>query len=118
MLMQWLCIMLKRVLVKKKKRICIQKASQELRESQMKHDNLLPYFQYMEDGKLPEIERNARRVMLEGEKMEVINGVLHHDSAADQLQWCVVVPTDVAAEFDFRSTCGPLQWSLVRTKSI
>ena len=64
---------------------CIQKASQELRESQMKDDDLLPYFQYLEEGKLPENEQNARRVVLESEKMEVIDGVLHHDSAADQL---------------------------------
>ena len=61
----------------------------------MKDDDLLPYFQYLEDGKLPENEQNARRVVLESEKMEVMDGVLHHDSAADQLQWCIVVPTEL-----------------------
>ena len=75
--------------------IVFNKASQELRESQMKDDNLLPYFQYLEDGKLPINEQNACRVVLESEKMEVIDGVLHHDSAANQLQWCVVVPTEL-----------------------
>ena len=50
---------------------CIKKASQELHESQMKDK----YFQYLEDGKLPENEQNAHRVVLEGEKVEVIKSL-------------------------------------------
>ena len=26
------------------------------------------------------------------EKIEVIDRILHHDNAADQLQWCIAVP--------------------------
>ena len=35
---------------------CIQKTSHEIRELQIKDNDLLPYFQYLEEGKLPENE--------------------------------------------------------------
>lgn len=74
---------------------CIRQASHEICELQIKDIDLLPYFQYLEEGKLPENERDARRIVLESEKMEVIDGVLRHDSAADRLQWCVAVPKEL-----------------------
>ena len=61
----------------------------------MKDNDLLPYFQYLETEKLPVNEQSAHWVVLEYEKMEVIDGVLHHDNAADQLQWCIVAPTEL-----------------------
>jgi hypothetical protein len=108
--MQWLITNLKTIIRKKKKKNiyiyiyifdsisncdCIQKASHEIHELQIDDIDLLPYFQYLEEGKLPENERDARRIVLESEKMEVIDGVLRHDSAADQLQWCVAVPKEL-----------------------
>ena len=47
---------------------CIQKASQEVRELQMKDNDLLPYFQYLETEKLPENEQSARQIVLECER--------------------------------------------------
>ena len=41
---------------------CIQKASQEIRELQMKDNDLLPFFQYLETGKLPVNEQSCARV--------------------------------------------------------
>ena len=32
---------------------------------------------------------------MESEKLEVIDGVLHHDNPVDSSQWCVVVPSDL-----------------------
>ena len=34
-------------------------------------------------------------VLYSSEKMEVIDWVLRHDSAADQLQWCIAVPIEL-----------------------
>ena len=99
--MQWLIINLRRIITKKiifdsiSDCDCIQKVSHEIRELQIKDNDLLPYFQYLEEGKLPENERDARRIVFESEKMEVIDGVLRHDSVADQLQWCIAVPKEL-----------------------
>ena len=53
---------------------------------------LLHYFQYLEDKTVPVNERDARRIVLECEKIEVIEGVLHHKDTAVPARWCVVVP--------------------------
>ena len=97
---------------------CIQRASQEIRELQLKDNDLLPYFQYLEEGKLPEDERNARRIVLESEKMEVIDGVLHHDNAADQLQWCIVVPNELRQTLMSEAHAGLFSGHLFRTESL
>ena len=49
-----------------------------------KLNDMLLYFQYLEEWKLPENERDACRIMFKSQKMEVINGVLQHASAADR----------------------------------
>ena len=74
---------------------CMRKASQEIRELQMGDNDLLPYFQYLEEGKLPTCEQDARKIVMESEKLEVLDGVLHHDNAANPLQWCIAVPKDL-----------------------
>lgn len=48
-----------------------------------------------EEEKLPTSETESRRVVLECEKLEVIDGVLHHDNPVDPGQWCVVVPSNL-----------------------
>ena len=74
---------------------CMQKASREIRELQLKDTTLTPYFQYLEEHKLPTSETESRRIVLECEKLEVIDGILHHDNPVDSSQWCVVVPSDL-----------------------
>ena len=71
---------------------CLRKASQEIRALQMEDLDLLPYFQYIEVKAVPTDEREARRLVLECEKMNVIEGVLHHEDAADPAKWCIIVP--------------------------
>ena len=61
----------------------------------MKDTTLTPYFQYLEEHKLPTSETESRRIVLECEKLEVIDGILHHDNPVDSSQWCVVVPSDL-----------------------
>ena len=74
---------------------CIQKAAREIRELQLKDTTLTPYFRYLEEQKLPTSETESRRIVLECEKLEVIDGVLHRDNPVDSSQWCVVVPSDL-----------------------
>ena len=47
------------------------------------------------EQKLPSNESESRRIVLECEKLEVIDGVLHHHNPVDSSQWCVVVPSDL-----------------------
>ena len=35
--------------------------------------------------------RDSKRLVLECEKIEVIDGVLYHEDAADSARWCVIV---------------------------
>ena len=72
---------------------CMQTATQEIYELQLKDTTLTPYFQYLEEQKLPIDESESRRIVLECEKLEIIDGVLHHDNPVDSSQWCVVVPS-------------------------
>ena len=74
---------------------CMQKAALEIRELQLKDATLTPYFKYLEEQTLPSCESEARRIVLECEKLEVIDGVLYHDNPVDSTQWCVVVPSDL-----------------------
>ena len=73
----------------------MQKATREIRELQLKDTTLAPYFQYLEEQKLPTSESESRRIVLECENFEVIDGVLYHDNPVDASQWCVVVPGDM-----------------------
>ena len=74
---------------------CMQQASREIRELQLRDTTLTPYFHYLERQKLPTSETESRRIVLECEKLEVIDGVLHHDNPVDFSQWCIVVPGDL-----------------------
>ena len=71
---------------------CFRKASHEIRELQIVDSDLVPYFQYLEEKKIPPNERQAKKLILECEKMEIIDGVLHHEDTADPSRWCIVVP--------------------------
>ena len=73
----------------------MQKAVRDIRELQLKDTTVTPYFQYLEEHKLPTSETESRRIVLECEKFEVIDGVLYHDNPVDSSQWCVVVPSDI-----------------------
>ena len=61
---------------------CLRKASQEIRGLQREDVELLPYFQYLEERTVTTSEQESRRLVLECEKVEVIDGVLHHEDAA------------------------------------
>ena len=49
---------------------CLRKASQEIRELQMKDVELILYFQYLEERKVPTDEGAAKRLVNECEKSE------------------------------------------------
>ncbi len=46
----------------------------------------------MRDGKLPEDEKAARRVVLQGKFFDIVDGVLHHENPLFPGRWCVAVP--------------------------
>ena len=69
---------------------CMQKAAREIRELQWKDTTLTPYFQYLEEHKLPTSETESRRIVLECEKLEVIDGI-HHDNPVDSSRWFRVI---------------------------
>ena len=72
----------------------MQKATREICELQLEDPTLTPYFQYLEEHKLPTSESESRRIILECENFEVIDRVLHHDNPGDSSQWCVVLGID------------------------
>ena len=74
---------------------CMAKSSQEIRVCQMKDSDLLPYFQYLEDGLLPVDEKDAKKVVLESRKFEVIDGVLQFEHPSNSSRWCTVVPKEL-----------------------
>ena len=39
----------------------------------------------LERGELPSCEQDARKIVIENEKLEILDGVLHHDNAADPI---------------------------------
>ena len=54
---------------------CMQKAMREICELQLKDTTLTPYFQYLKEQKLPISETQYRKIVLECENLEVIDGV-------------------------------------------
>ena len=57
---------------------CVQ--DNELSVKQRQDPEFYPLFQYIEDGVLPEDERQARRMVLERPQFVVVDGVLHYES--------------------------------------
>ena len=49
---------------------------------------------YLEDGKLPEEEKEAKKLVMESKTYEMLEGVLHHEHPTDPNKWCMVVPTE------------------------
>ena len=64
----------------------------------MEDIDLLPYMQYHSHGLLPEDQKVARKIVLESQHYEMINGVLHHDNPNQPGRWCVVVATKLRSQ--------------------
>ena len=67
---------------------------QEVHKLQQKDAGLQLTISYREDGKLPEEEKEARKLVMESQTYEILEGVLHHEHPTDPKKWCMVVPTE------------------------
>ena len=97
---------------------CLRKASQEIHELQMKYPDLLVYFQYLEENSVPHEEREARRIVLQCEKVEIIEGVLHHQDTADPARWCIIVPKQLRQIVLTESSLCNFQWTPIRKEGL
>ena len=66
-----------------------------IRESQISDTKLCAMLAYLQEGVLPEDDRNAPKIDLESKQLDVVNGVLWHEDPTRPGQLCVVVPTEL-----------------------
>ena len=59
---------------------------------QMEDVDLQPYMKYHSHGLLLEDQNVARKIVLESQHYEMIDGVLHHENPNQPGRWCIVVP--------------------------
>lgn len=64
----------------------------ELADEQAKDLALVPVIIYLRDDVLPDDQKLARKLVLEGPQYDLINGVLHHENPHQPGSWRVVVP--------------------------
>ena len=50
------------------------------------------FIDYVRDGKLPEDEKAARKVVFQGKFFDIVDGILHHENPLYPGRWCVAVP--------------------------
>ena len=63
-------------------------------DQQSKDSEMAQMLAYLQDRKLPEEDKLARRIVHESKLFTVINGVLYHENPVRSDQWCVVVPVE------------------------
>ena len=66
----------------------------EARSQQQGDPDLQAMMVYLEEGKLPEEDKVARRLVMESSSYELLDGVLHHQHPTDPGKWCLVVPKE------------------------
>ena len=64
----------------------------------MENIDLRPYMQNHSHGLLPEDQKVARKIVLESQHYQRINGFLHHENPNQPGRWCVVVPTKLRSQ--------------------
>ena len=67
-------------------------SNKEIHQMQMEDVDLQPYKKYHSHGLLPEDQNVARKIVLESQHYEMIDGVLHHENPNQPGRWCIVVP--------------------------
>ena len=58
----------------------------------MEDSDMATMIAYLQDGALPEEDKQLHRIVLGSEQFEVIEGVLYHKNPALPGGWCVVAP--------------------------
>ena len=70
-------------------------SKKEIHQMQMKDVDLQAYINYHSHGLLPEDQKVARKIVLESQRYEMIDGVLYHENPNHPGRWCIVVPTEL-----------------------
>ena len=53
---------------------------------------------YLKNGKLPENEPQAKKLVMEHSQHDLIDDILHHENPANHGSWHVVVPAELQSE--------------------
>ena len=61
-------------------------------ELQRNDPDLQQIIELLESGKLPSDEKLARKLVLEQDQYDIIDGILHHENPANLGYWRIVVP--------------------------
>ena len=64
----------------------------DISESQHRSPELSPMIEYLENGNLPEDEKQCKKLVLEHPLYELIDGVLYNENPAAPGSWRIVVP--------------------------
>ena len=67
---------------------------QEVCQLQLKDEKLSIMIDYLEKEELPGEEKVAKKLVLESQIYDMVEGVLHHEHPTDPAKWCVVVPKE------------------------
>ena len=70
----------------------MQAVSSDFIAEQCGDAELKVFIDYVRDGKLPEDEKAARKVVLHGKYFDIVDGILHHENPLYPGRRCVVVP--------------------------
>ena len=69
-------------------------ASADLAADQRSDSDFKLIFAYLETGTLPEDDSEARKVALNSDAFDLVDGVLYHEGATTPGRWCLAVPHD------------------------
>ena len=70
----------------------VQAMSSDFIAEQSSDAELKVFIDYVRDGKLPEDEKAARKVVFQGKFFDIVDGILHHENPLYPGRWCVAVP--------------------------
>ena len=71
---------------------------QEIGKLQRNDPDLQPIITLLECGELPPNEKVAKKLALEQDQYDIIDGILHHENPANQGYWRIVVPKTLQQE--------------------
>ena len=66
-----------------------------MKHSQYQDPNLQPMLTYLDKGSLPDDEKQAKQLLLERSRFDLIDGVLHYEDPKSPGQWRLVVPEEL-----------------------
>jgi hypothetical protein len=75
-----------------------QQRFEDIAKYQCSDPQLSPMIDYLKNGKFPEDEPQAKRLVVECSQYDLLDNVLHHENLANCGSWRVVIPSELQAE--------------------